>query len=140
MATSLGWSRGYRLSNFSSCSSQALERWLCNCDVGSWLPCDMWDLPRAGIKPVSSSLAGGFLTTVPPGKPRVNIMPPKILHPGRKLAKSHWKPEAVTQRTLTLWVIKQNSPSGSKKGSIRSHALLPPLGSQPHRLFLLRVC
>ena len=28
----------------------------------------MWDLPGPGIKPVSRALAGGFLTTVPPGK------------------------------------------------------------------------
>ena len=28
----------------------------------------MWDLPGAGLEPVSSALAGGFLTTVPPGK------------------------------------------------------------------------
>ena len=28
----------------------------------------MWDLPRPGLEPVSSALAGGFLTTVPPGK------------------------------------------------------------------------
>ena len=28
----------------------------------------MWDLPRPGIKPVSSALAGGFFTTKPPGK------------------------------------------------------------------------
>ena len=29
----------------------------------------MWDLPRPGLEPVSPELAGGFLTTVPPGKP-----------------------------------------------------------------------
>ena len=28
----------------------------------------MWDLPGPGLKPVSPALAGGFLTTVPPGK------------------------------------------------------------------------
>ena len=28
----------------------------------------MWDLPRPGLEPVSAALAGGFLTTVPPGK------------------------------------------------------------------------
>ena len=28
----------------------------------------MWDLPRPGLQPVSPALAGGFLTTVPPGK------------------------------------------------------------------------
>ena len=29
----------------------------------------MWDLPRLGLEPVSPALAGGFLTTAPPGKP-----------------------------------------------------------------------
>ena len=28
----------------------------------------MWDLPRPGFEPMSPALAGGFLTTVPPGK------------------------------------------------------------------------
>ena len=32
----------------------------------------MWDLPGPGLEPVSSPLAGGFLTTVPPGKSRVS--------------------------------------------------------------------
>ena len=31
----------------------------------------MWDLPGPGLEPVSPALAGGFLTTVPPGKPCV---------------------------------------------------------------------
>ena len=29
----------------------------------------MWDLPRPGLEPVFPALAGGFLTTAPPGKP-----------------------------------------------------------------------
>ena len=29
----------------------------------------MWDLPGPGIEPGSPALAGGFLFTVPPGKP-----------------------------------------------------------------------
>ena len=29
----------------------------------------MWDLPGPGLEPMSPALAGGFLTTVPPGKP-----------------------------------------------------------------------
>ena len=28
----------------------------------------MWDLPRPEIEPVSAVLAGGFVTTEPPGK------------------------------------------------------------------------
>ena len=30
-----------------------------------------WDLPNPGIKPMSPTLAGGFFTTKPPGKPCV---------------------------------------------------------------------
>ena len=37
-----------------------------------WRTClaahDMWNLPGPGIEPVSSALAGGFLTMRPPGK------------------------------------------------------------------------
>ena len=29
----------------------------------------MWDLPGSGLEPMSPALAGGFLTTAPPGKP-----------------------------------------------------------------------
>ena len=29
----------------------------------------MWDLPGPGLEPVSPAMAGGFLTTAPPGKP-----------------------------------------------------------------------
>ena len=29
----------------------------------------VWDLPGPGLEPVSPALAGGFLTTAPPGKP-----------------------------------------------------------------------
>ena len=30
--------------------------------------CGVWDFPGPGLEPVSPALAGGFLTTVPPGK------------------------------------------------------------------------
>ena len=33
----------------------------------------MWDLPEPGLEPVSPALAGGFLTTVPPGKPCLQV-------------------------------------------------------------------
>ena len=38
----------------------------------------MWDLSGPGLEPVSPALAGGFLTTMPPGKPGddfLNTMP-----------------------------------------------------------------
>ena len=34
----------------------------------------MWDLPGPGHEPVSPALAGGFLTTAPPGKPQNAIL------------------------------------------------------------------
>ena len=34
----------------------------------------MWDLPGPGIEPVSTALAGGFLTTRPHGKPMTLLL------------------------------------------------------------------
>ena len=50
----------------SNCGSQAPERRLSSCSARAQLLHGMWDLPGPGIEPVSPSLAGGFLTTVPP--------------------------------------------------------------------------
>ena len=44
-------------------------RRLSNCGSRAQLFCSMWDLPRPGLEPVSSALAGRFSTTAPPGKP-----------------------------------------------------------------------
>ena len=35
----------------------------------------MWDLPKPGLEPMSPALAGGFLTTVPPGKSQLLGLP-----------------------------------------------------------------
>ena len=42
---------------------------LSNCGSRAQLLRGMWDLPRPGLEPVSSTLAGRFSTTAPPGKP-----------------------------------------------------------------------
>ena len=36
--------------------------------------CSMWDLPGPGLEPVSPALAGGFLTTAPPGKSKGSFL------------------------------------------------------------------
>ena len=64
---------------FSCCGAQALglrasvvaARGLCSCGARASLLRSMWDLPGPGLEPVSPALAGGFLTTLPPGKPNV---------------------------------------------------------------------
>ena len=52
----------------SSYGLLALERRLNSCGSRAQLLRGMWDLPGPGIEPVSPALAGGFLTTAPPGK------------------------------------------------------------------------
>ena len=61
-------STGSRACGLSSCGSWALERRLSSCGARAQLLRGMWNLPEPGLKPVSSALAGGFLTTAPPGK------------------------------------------------------------------------
>ena len=40
----------------------------------------MWDLPGPGLELVSPALAGGFLTTAPPGKPRREFLRGEFPH------------------------------------------------------------
>ena len=75
---------------FSCCRARALERWgfsdaahglsscglwallelrLSSCGTRAQLLRSMWDLPGPGLEPMSPALAGGLLTTAPPGKP-----------------------------------------------------------------------
>ena len=54
---------------FSSCGLQALEWRLSSCGTQIQLLHGMWDLPGPGLEPMSPELAGGFLTTAPPGRP-----------------------------------------------------------------------
>ena len=58
----------------SSCGLRALERRLSSCGAWASLLYSMWDLPGPGLEPVSPALAGGFLTTVWPGKPLIGAL------------------------------------------------------------------
>ena len=61
-------STGSRRVGFSSCGSRALECRRSSCGSRAQLLRGMWDLPGRGLESVSPALAGGFLTTAPPGK------------------------------------------------------------------------
>ena len=54
---------------FSSYGSHVLEHRLSICGTWVLLLRGMWDLPIPGIKPVSPALSGGFISSVPLGKP-----------------------------------------------------------------------
>ena len=62
------WSTGSWCAGFSSCGTRALEHRLSSGGARAQLLLSMWDLPGPGIKPVSPALAGGFLSSAPPGK------------------------------------------------------------------------
>ena len=69
-------SAGFRHAGFSSCGMQAQQLWLVGSRVQAqqlWhtglVAHGMWDLLGRGLEPMSPALAGGFLTTAPPGKP-----------------------------------------------------------------------
>ena len=62
-------SMGSRHAGFHSCGSRALECRLSSCGARASLLHGLWELPRLGLEPLSPASAGGFLTTVPPGKP-----------------------------------------------------------------------
>ena len=64
------WSTGSRCMGFSSCGLWALECRLSSCGARALLLPGMWDPPRPGLEPVSPAVAGGFLTSAPPGKTR----------------------------------------------------------------------
>ena len=63
------WDSVVVVHGLSSCGSRALEHRLSSCGAWAYSLCGMWDRPGPGLEPVSPALAGGFLTTVPPGSP-----------------------------------------------------------------------
>ena len=51
-------------------------RRLSSCGSRAQLLRGMWDLPRPGLEPVSTALAGRFSTAAPPGKPQIVLLIP----------------------------------------------------------------
>ena len=73
-AHGLTGSRAHGLTGFGSGTSRALVHRLNCCGAEAWLLCGLWDLFGPGIEPVSPALAGGFITTEPPGKPLIAVL------------------------------------------------------------------
>ena len=67
-------SMGSRHTGLSSCGLLAVERRLSSCGTWAQLLRSMWDLPSPGLEPMSPALAGGFLTTSPPGEPTSSFL------------------------------------------------------------------
>ena len=65
------WASVVSARGLSSCGLRALERRLNSCGAQAQLLCGMCDLARPGLESTFPCLAGGFLTTAPPGKSHV---------------------------------------------------------------------
>ena len=72
--------RGLQERGLSGCRARALEYRLSSHGVGAWLR----DLSASGIEPKSPALAGGFLSTVSPGKPLPFSLEEPIINPDQK--------------------------------------------------------
>ena len=62
------WDTGFSLRWLLLLWSVGSRAWAQYCGARAQLLLGMWNLLRPGIEPVSPALAGGFLTTGPPGK------------------------------------------------------------------------
>ena len=136
----------------SSCGSQALELRLSSGGAWAGLLRGMWDLPGPGIEPVSPALAGGFLTTVPPGKPRtshyyglissgkaLSLFPPPALPPflpsfPNTLVNSYTSfkaqlLESLSQHQFQLLMWQTTMPMGEDLGVNRRENAKVPYGS-----------
>ena len=88
---------------FSRCGARALGV-QASVVVAHGLSCFtcMWDLPGPGLEPVSAALAGGFLTTVPPGKPGRIFLDFKSQGSETAQRKEEWIPSSVISTVLEL--------------------------------------
>ena len=75
----------------------------------------MWDLPGPGLEPVSPALAGGFLTTAPPGKSLCFIFCFFI---------SLFLPPVETNLKGTAFEVYMEQSSDDQEGMIHEHFLL----------------
>ena len=94
-------------SGFSCCRAQALKH-VGFGSYGAWaLPNSRWGLPGPGIKPVSSKLAGGFLTIGPAGKSSLpHLMHTAVLCDGIHLTAEDTNPRRACNQAIQLQAIQ----------------------------------
>ena len=85
----------------------------------------MWDLPRPGLEPVSPALAGRFLTTAPPGKPRVTQFLRVMLESDKKWRELAW----ILDRHLQFMIPARKIKSFWSENSLRQKLTMASLGS-----------
>ena len=83
-------------------------RRLSSCGSRAQLLRGMWDSPRPGLEPVSPALAGGFLTSAPPGKPKFS----QVFYVQTKVCICWTKIVHLTVHTFSLsWILNTDKSS-----------------------------
>ena len=115
-------SMGSRRTGFSSCGSWALEHRFSSCGARAQLLHGTWDPPGPGLEPVSPALAGGVLTTAPPGRSHDSV----FLHPWAVLSSGlSWLPHRFSSCSsrrmtviFTLTFYQISNPSKKENSSL----------------------
>ena len=94
-------------------------RRLSSCGSRAQLLRGMWDLPGPGFEPVSPALAGGFLTTAPPGKPDIITF-----NNQHRTHQCQWEPSPVLSRDSNWCSV---SPTCPVKPGAQGSGLTSPL-------------
>ena len=94
----------------------------------------MWDLPGPGLEPVSPALAGGFLTTVPPGKPTTRFLEVRILSNFLCVLSSVLESSDCSESVLKT---EKSNPKnvGHRKSRVLDRLRMIPGSDSPHRIF-----
>ena len=75
-------------------------RRLSSCGSRAQLLRGMWDLPRPGLEPASPALAGRFLTTAPPGKPRSLLLINSVMILPQVFLERLFLSDAITRKLI----------------------------------------
>ena len=86
----------------------------------------MWDLPGTGLEPLSPELAGGFLTTVPPGKPEKLFL--KLLFPGSRDTRGQGNGKFITCENLSAFILPVLNGASQQELAFSSLISAQPLG------------
>ena len=84
------WAQTRGCEGFRSRSSWALVQGRSSCGTQASLARGMWDPPGPGVEPTSPSLAGGFLSTAPPGKSLILCFLVMIISCGDQVSDNVW--------------------------------------------------
>ena len=124
----------FHCDGFSCCGAQALAVWasvVVARGLSALLLRGMWDFPGPGLQHVSPALAGGFLTTAPPGK-SLSLSSEGSAQEAQRT--SHWSPITLLLRPLppVLFTVSLSPYNSFTQGDPFSSLNIGGIGMEMH--------